>query len=204
MSVARSEVVESWPIWELAKAGALKPGFTLDLEGTDSLGQSFGQYAALQDAVEFTLGGHVQRICITYTSCGKGGVRAWWACPICNARRGVLFLRSRVWGCRGCMGLPYRSQRMSRLERATAKVQRLRMLLEDTGSLVDGRPLRRPHGMRRRTFQRRRRELAQTLTLVAKLTLQAHQRFLGRDGPPLAGVDWRSRIPEGRIEPKPD
>lgn len=40
-----------------------------------------------------------------------------------------------VWDC------PTDPQRMSRLDRARAKAERLRMLLGDTGSLTDDRPL---------------------------------------------------------------
>lgn len=116
----------------------------------------------------------------------------------------MIFLRARNWGCRGCMGLPYRSQRMSRLERAKAKADRLRTLLGDMGSLLDDKPLVRPHGMRWRTFQRRRKELDRTLMLISELILQAQLRFIGRDGPPLVGKDWHSRVREDRIGPKHD
>jgi hypothetical protein len=197
MSNPRPETIGAWAIWDMTRLGALEPGFSDEFEGEESLGKAIFKIQAVPDAVIIRIGGHVQPLGISYTACGKGGRRPWWRCPACGARRGVLFLRRRNWGCRGCMGLPYRSQRMSRLDRARAKAERLSTLLGDTGSLLADRTLKRPHGMRRRTFLRRRRELAETLMLVQKLILQAHQRFIGSNGPPLAGVDWRSRIPEG-------
>lgn len=48
------------------------------------------------------------------TSCtGFGGTRHWFTCPICNKRKGVLFvhpINGNV-GCRACLELKYRVQR---------------------------------------------------------------------------------------------
>ena len=149
-SAATREVIEAWSISDLKRLGALEPGFVEEFEGRDSLGPSVFRLEAHSDAIVVSIGGNIQRLGINKTVCGKGGWRSWWTCP-CGTRRGVLFLRSRRWGCRGCRGLPYRSQRMSRLERAMAKAKRLHGLLGRSGNLAQELPPRRPHGMRRRT-----------------------------------------------------
>jgi len=123
------EVIEPWAIWDMKRLGALEPGFSEEVEGQDSAGRTFCKIEALTDALVVTIGGQVQRLGVTHTACGRLGRRAWWVCPVCSTRRGVIFLRSRNWGCRACMKLPYRSQRMSRLDRAIAKAKRLHILL---------------------------------------------------------------------------
>lgn len=56
---------------------------------------------------------------LTATSCHLGGARWWFSCPIlqndtpCGHRVRKLYLRSRCFGCRGCHGLGYKSQRES-------------------------------------------------------------------------------------------
>lgn len=44
---------------------------------------------------------------------GNGGTRRWFKCPVCGRRRLVLLVHpiSHQVGCRGCLGLKYRSQR---------------------------------------------------------------------------------------------
>jgi hypothetical protein len=44
---------------------------------------------------------------------GYGGLRYWFACPLCGKRKLVLHVHplSQVVGCRRCLGLEYRSQR---------------------------------------------------------------------------------------------
>lgn len=56
----------------------------------------------------------------------RGGHRTWWRCPRCGARRGVLHAVAMAsgpqLGCRGCFGLAYASQRLSRAQRRSMKV----------------------------------------------------------------------------------
>ncbi len=44
---------------------------------------------------------------------GFGGIRHWFCCPLCSQRVGVLYMHpiSQNIGCRGCLGLEYRSRR---------------------------------------------------------------------------------------------
>jgi hypothetical protein len=44
---------------------------------------------------------------------GYGGLRYWFACPVCSRRKRVLYVHPvmQVVGCRKCLGLKYRSQR---------------------------------------------------------------------------------------------
>ena len=49
----------------------------------------------------------------TTSQTGFGGTRHWFICPICNERKGVLFMHpvSQQIGCRSCLGIQYRAQR---------------------------------------------------------------------------------------------
>ena len=61
----------------------------------------------LQSEVE-TLG---YQINLTTSKTRFGGNRFWFLCPLCNERRGVLYLRNSGVAYRVCLGLKYRKQR---------------------------------------------------------------------------------------------
>jgi hypothetical protein len=174
--------ISAWVIWDMKRLGALEPGFKDEFEGQDCLGNAKFKIETFPDLLLIRIGSNIQCLSIVYSSCGKGGRRPWWQCPACAARRGVLFLRARNWGCRGCLALPFRSQRMTRRDRAIAKAKRLHLLLGGSGSLVDELPLERPHRMRRRTYLSKRKQFAKTLAIVNQLIHQSMKRFLGPDG----------------------
>jgi hypothetical protein len=184
------EAIEPWPIWEMKRLGALEPGFTDEFESQDCLGRTVCKIETLSGAMVIKIGGHVQVVSITYTTCGKGGRRHWWTCPGCGTRRGVIYLRTRTWGCRGCLKLPYRSQRMSRYDRAVVRAKQLHVLLGGTGSLRDELPSERPHGMRRRSYFVQHTRLLGLLTLINELLCQKLERLYGTNGPPLADGRW--------------
>ncbi len=50
---------------------------------------------------------------LTTSKTGYGGLRYWFECPLCGHRRLVLHVHpiTHAVGCRGCLGLKYRSQR---------------------------------------------------------------------------------------------
>jgi hypothetical protein len=77
------------------------------------------------------------------------------------------------------MGLPYRSQRMSRLERAMAKAKRLHILLGGSGNPTQELPPTRPHGMRRRTYLRNHAQYSQTVQLCNELLRATMEKMLG-------------------------
>ena len=54
------------------------------------------------------LGAQIQ---LTTSKTRFGGKRYWFLCPLCNKRRGVLYLRNSSVACRVCFGLKYRKQR---------------------------------------------------------------------------------------------
>lgn len=59
-------------------------------------------------------------ISLAATMCNYGGIRYWFICPLqrndepCGRRVAVLYLVGRYFGCRQCLGLTYRSQRVGR------------------------------------------------------------------------------------------
>lgn len=52
-------------------------------------------------------------IALTTSTTGNGGIRYWFACPVCEKRSGVLYMHpiTHQVACRSCLGLKYRSQR---------------------------------------------------------------------------------------------
>ena len=57
-----------------------------------------------------------RRILVTLVTSEQklGGRRCWYRCPVCFARRGRLLVINESLACRGCTGLPFRSQSASR------------------------------------------------------------------------------------------
>ena len=57
-------------------------------------------------------------VSLVTTSCNFGGVRYWFACPMCSSRVGGLYLApgERYFMCRGCNNLTYRSRNRCPIE----------------------------------------------------------------------------------------
>lgn len=135
------------------------------------------------------------------TPTGCDGVRWWWRCPGCAARRAVLYLapvREQPTlvapRCRRCLGLVYLSQRLARQERLRLACARgARALgaswLEERDA-CEVTPVR-PAGMRQATYARRARDLersqlrywqaidAEIAAFVARLTRRERRRTRG-------------------------
>jgi hypothetical protein len=86
---------------------------------------------------------------LSWTSCNYGGERPWFICPSCERRAKKLFSVERVWRCRSCAGLRYRSQHEDVLSRRLRRSSRLRRRLggatEVHGPLPDKPPFMQWH-----------------------------------------------------------
>lgn len=102
-----------------------------------------GQWEPMNYAVDFD-----------WTTCGFGGRRVWWRCPVvgCGRRVAVLY-GGRVFACRQCHRLAYRSQRESDDDRATRRAETIRRRLGWEAGILNGNGLK-PKGMHWRTFER--------------------------------------------------
>lgn len=91
---------------------------------------------------------------LEWTTCGFGGRRVWWRCPAvgCGRRVAVLY-GGRVFACRQCYRLAYRSQREAVDERATRRANTIRQRLGWEPGILNGNGLK-PKGMHWRTFER--------------------------------------------------
>lgn len=91
---------------------------------------------------------------LEWTACGFGGRRVWWQCPAvgCGRRVAVLY-GGRVFACRHCNRLDYRSQREADDDRATRRADTIRRLLGWEPGILNGNGLK-PKGMHWRTFDR--------------------------------------------------
>lgn len=115
-----------------------------------------------------------QTIRMAQTSCGFGGSRPWFLCPVCQRRAGVLFLRFGRFACRTCQRVSYASQSgdlIDALWRRQAKIER-RL----------GEHWRRPKGMRHRTYDRLFAELLDCEEGRDAALAVALSRLLGRTG----------------------
>ena len=110
------------------------------VHGTDSL------------ALQYTVGSEGQRrdgtqtIRLTHTDCNYGNTRPWFACPVCQRRAGVLYMRAGRFACRHCQRVSYSSQSCDRLDGMWRKQAKLQDRL--------GEGWTRPRGMRQLTYER--------------------------------------------------
>ena len=95
---------------------------------------------------------------LDWTKCALGGQRVWWRCPAlgCGRRVAVLYA-GRVFACRHCWQLAYRSQREADHDRAARRADAIRELLGWEPGFLNGDGCK-PSGMHWRTFQKLRAE----------------------------------------------
>jgi hypothetical protein len=105
------------------------------------------------DAVVLTIKGGSEwgsvelRVPLTWTRCHLGGARPWFRCTAsvggrpCGRRVAKLFwYGARVFGCRQCCGLTYRSQQEIPRHRAISRAQKARMRLGGSPNLAEPLP----------------------------------------------------------------
>ena len=107
---------------------------------------------------------------LDWTACAYGGARVWWRCPGagCGRRVAVLY-GGRVFACRHCHGLAYRSQRETAGDRAMRRANTGRRKLGWPAGIAFG-PGPKPIGMHWRTFNRLLREQATDTGMVLART----------------------------------
>ena len=101
------------------------------------------------------------RVQLVTSPCPYGGRRWWWICPRSGRQVAKLHLPpgGRVFAARQVYRLPYRSQRITALDRSHDRQRRLyRKLGADYEDFEQPPPLR-PKGMHRRTYERLTAEL---------------------------------------------
>ena len=93
-------------------------------------------------------------VALAWTPCGFGGKRVWWRCPAvgCGRRVAVLY-GGRVFACRACNRVAYRSQRETAEDRATRRANKLRNKLDWMPGILNGDG-GKPKGMHWRTYSR--------------------------------------------------
>ena len=87
-----------------------------------------------------------QTVRIAHTPCHYGKERPWFACPVCQRRAGLLYMRFSRFACRHCQRVAYASQSCGVLDRTWRKQSKLEARL--------GENWRRPKGMRHHTYDR--------------------------------------------------
>ena len=103
-------------------------------------------------ALQYMMGNDDQRrdrsqtIQLTHTACNYGNSRPWFACPVCQRRAGVLYMRGSRFACRHCQRVAYTSQSSDLLDRMWRKQSKIEARLDAHWQ--------RPKGMRSKTYDR--------------------------------------------------
>ena len=91
---------------------------------------------------------------IEWVPANYGGFVPYWACPVCETRRKVLFERpGGGFGCLGCMDLHYRRQRISKKAAGVARAEAMRARLGWRPGILRG-PGDKPKFMQWTTFEK--------------------------------------------------
>jgi len=101
---------------------------SVNFDGVGSVQVSINRASLLAtiSLIAVRVGSEENIIKITHTSCNFGGRRMWFLCPRCDKRAAIIFTKDRVWACRTCLQLTYRSQcdgRISRLQKRQVKAE---------------------------------------------------------------------------------
>lgn len=151
-------------IRKLNRAGVLTPGHGFRWQWSRSghafatiNGTSEGGHVSLDYKVREHDGEWVPMkypVHLAWTACHYGGGRVWWLCPVigCGRRVAVLY-GGKVFACRRCHQLAYRSQREQPHERAGNRADRIRERLKWELGFLNGSGIK-PKGMHWRTFER--------------------------------------------------
>src|SRR5436190_19632075 len=100
-----------------------------------------------------------QRVPVTWSACHHGGRRPWFVCSVysrgryCGRRVAMLYGAGELFACRRCYGLAYASQHEALHHRGLGKVQKIRMRLGGSRSMLESFPAK-PNGMHWRTYER--------------------------------------------------
>ncbi len=151
-------------IRRIAQAGRLKPGQSFNWQWSRN-GEPVANINLRTDTDRVTLdyrardrGGEWQPMSypvgLSWTPCTYGGQRAWWLCPAvgCGRRVAVLY-GGKVYACRHCHQLAYRTQREQADDRARSKANKLRDRLQWEAGILNGNGCK-PKGMHWATFER--------------------------------------------------
>jgi hypothetical protein len=97
---------------------------------------------------------HSYSVSVQWTHCNYGGVRPWFVCLGCAKRCQILYVgkENRIFQCRKCQNLCYRSQLEGVCERAINRIYFYRSKLKMNGTLIDRFPLVRPRYMHESTY----------------------------------------------------
>jgi len=151
-------------IRKIARAGRLKPGQSFSWQWTCN-GEKIASINMRTDTDRVTLdyrardrGGEWQAmnypVRLSWTPCTYGGQRAWWLCPAVGCERRVAVLYGgKVYACRHCHHLAYRTQREQPHDRAGNKADKLRDKLKWEAGILNGNG-DKPKGMHWATFER--------------------------------------------------
>ena len=151
-------------IRKIARAGRLTPGQSFGWQWTCN-GEKIASINMRTDTDRVTLdyrardrGGEWQAmnypVRLSWTPCTYGGQRAWWLCPAvgCGRRVAVLY-GGKVYACRHCHQLAYKTQREQSHDRAGSKADKLRNRLKWEAGILNGNG-GKPKGMHWATFTR--------------------------------------------------
>lgn len=93
-------------------------------------------------------------VALDWTACNFGGRRPWFLCPAIGCGRRVAILYGgKVFACRQCHRLAYRSQREILEDRAARRADRIRKRLDWEPGILNGTGFK-PKGMHWKTYSR--------------------------------------------------
>lgn len=151
-------------IRKIARAGLLKPGCSFNWQWTCN-GEKIASIRLRTEADRVVFDYRTRNhgddwqdmhypVYLAWSGCNYGGQRGWWLCPAagCGRRVAVLY-GGKVYACRQCHKLAYRTQRQQPHARACGQADKLRYQLGWEAGILNGNGSK-PKGMHWQTFER--------------------------------------------------
>lgn len=137
--------------WQWSRHGEVTAAINLRVEA-DRVVLDYRNRSARHNGCEWESINYAVRL--DWTPCAFGGRRVWWRCPAIGCGRRVAVLHGgRVFACRQCNRLAYRSQRETQDDRTIRQADTIRRRLGWEPGILNGSGLK-PKGMHWSTFER--------------------------------------------------
>jgi len=136
--------------WEWKRRGAVVATIGIEAESRDRVRLRY------QVTVRGEREAKDYAVLITWTPCHLGGERPWFLCPCCGRRVAKLYAH-RIFACRHCLRLNYRSQQQSKSDRCWSQFWAARNSLnrDEDLKLLPARHIPKPKGMHWKTYDKK-------------------------------------------------
>lgn len=117
---------------------------------------------------------HDYKVWLKTTQPHYGGIRYWFACPCCQKRTTMLYMKTNLFVCRKCANLTYQSQQENKSDRLLEQARKIHKQLGGDGAVGDIPEPSKPKWMHWKTYHYK---LAKMYQLNLESDILAYRRW---------------------------